>query len=142
MDEFNDDEDGEEVDMGKQPVIRYLISQVRIGMDLTRIPLPTFILESRSLLEMYASFFSHPDVFCAIADKTSPRERFIQVVKWYLSCFHAGRKGTVAKKPYNPILGEQFHCLFDPTDGGDGSEYRINLDLNNNHKNPENVRKN
>lgn len=34
----------------------------------------------------------------------------IQVVKWYLSAFHAGRKGSVAKKPYNPILGEIFRC--------------------------------
>jgi len=25
-------------------------------------------------------------------------------------------KSSIAKKPYNPILGEQFHCLFDPTD--------------------------
>lgn len=117
MDEFSDCDDEEEVDMGKQPVIRYLISQVRIGMDLTRIPLPTFILESRSLLEMYAAFFSHPDLFTSIADKTSPRERFLQVTRWYMSSFHAGRKSEIAKKPYNPILGEQFHCIFDPTDG-------------------------
>lgn len=32
-------------------------------MDLTKIPLPTFILERRSLLEMYADFFCHPDLF-------------------------------------------------------------------------------
>lgn len=32
------------------------------------------------------------------------------MVKWYLSAFHAGRKGSVAKKPYNPILGEIFRC--------------------------------
>jgi len=41
----------------------------------------------------------------------------VQVVKWYLSAFHAGRKGSVAKKPYNPILGEVFYCHWDmPTD--------------------------
>ena len=32
----------------------------------------------------------------------------VQVVKWYLSSFHAGRKELVIKKPYNPILGEIF----------------------------------
>lgn len=37
----------------------------------------------------------------------------VQVVKWYLSAFHAGRKGSVAKKPYNPILGEVFYCHWD-----------------------------
>ena len=44
-------------------VISHLLSQVRIGMDLTRITLPTFILERRSLLEMYADFFAHSDIF-------------------------------------------------------------------------------
>lgn len=34
----------------------------------------------------------------------------VQVVKWYMSAYHAGRKSTVAKKPYNPILGEVFQC--------------------------------
>ena len=41
--------------------------QVRIGMDLTKIVLPTFILERRSLLEMFADFFAHPDLFVRYA---------------------------------------------------------------------------
>lgn len=45
-------------------IIGHLLSQVRIGMDLTKVVLPTFILERRSLLEMYADFFAHPDLFC------------------------------------------------------------------------------
>ena len=45
-------------------VISHLISQVKIGMDLTKVALPTFILERRSLLEMYADFFAHADIFC------------------------------------------------------------------------------
>jgi len=32
-------------------------------MDLTKVVLPTFILERRSLLEMYADYFAHPDLF-------------------------------------------------------------------------------
>jgi hypothetical protein len=36
----------------------------------------------------------------------------IQVVRWYMSTFHAGRKSPVAKKPYNPILGEIFQCWY------------------------------
>uniref|UniRef100_A0A914VFD3 Uncharacterized protein n=1 Tax=Plectus sambesii TaxID=2011161 RepID=A0A914VFD3_9BILA len=42
-------------------VLMHLLSQVSIGMDLTKVTLPTFILERRSLLEMYADFFAHPD---------------------------------------------------------------------------------
>ena len=44
-------------------LIMHMISQVRIGMDLHRVTLPTFILEKRSLLEMYADFLAHPDLF-------------------------------------------------------------------------------
>jgi len=44
-------------------VITHLLSQVKLGMDLTKVVLPTFILERRSLLEMYADFFAHPDFF-------------------------------------------------------------------------------
>lgn len=46
-------------------LIMHMLSQARIGMDLTRITLPTFILEKRSLLEMYAEFFAHPDLFAS-----------------------------------------------------------------------------
>ena len=44
----------------------------------------------------------------SISDMTTPQERMVQVVKWYVSAFHAGRKSEVARKPYNPILGEVF----------------------------------
>lgn len=94
-------------------VVTHLLSQVKIGMDLTKVVLPTFILERRSLLEMYADYFAHPDLFLRIADLKEPRERMIQVVRWYLSAYHAGRKSSVAKKPYNPILGEIFQCHWD-----------------------------
>ena len=59
---------------------------------------------------MYADFFAHLDLFVSISDQKDARDRMVQVVKWYLSAFHAGRKGLVAKKPYNPILGEIFQC--------------------------------
>lgn len=50
---------------------------------------------------------------CRIADLDSPRDRIVQVCRWYLSAYHAGRKSAVAKKPYNPILGEVFQCYWD-----------------------------
>ncbi|KAM5149105.1 oxysterol-binding protein-related protein 9 isoform 2-T2 [Mantella aurantiaca] len=108
-DDRDDDGEGESVEEHKS-VIMHLLSQVRLGMDLTKVVLPTFILERRSLLEMYADFFAHPDLFVSIGDHKDPKDRMVQVVRWYLSAFHAGRKGSVAKKPYNPILGEVFQC--------------------------------
>ncbi|XP_039276085.1 oxysterol-binding protein-related protein 9 [Nilaparvata lugens] len=94
-------------------VVTHLLSQVKIGMDLTKVVLPTFILERRSLLEMYADYFAHPDLFVSIADMKTERERMVAVVRWYLASYHAGRKSSVAKKPYNPVLGEVFQCHWD-----------------------------
>merc|ERR1719153_2102452 len=105
------DEEETELDMKNNgSVITHLLSQVRIGMDLTKIVLPTFILERRSLLEMYGDFFVHPEIFTDISSKSTPEDRMVQVLKWYLSSFSASRKGNNAKKPYNPILGEVFRC--------------------------------
>uniref|UniRef100_A0A915BG73 Oxysterol-binding protein n=1 Tax=Parascaris univalens TaxID=6257 RepID=A0A915BG73_PARUN len=111
-------DDTEESDVGNVQqqhgsVLMHLLSQVSVGMDLTKVTLPTFILERRSLLEMYADFFAHPDSFVIATDMTSPEERFISVVRYYLGAFYAARKSGVAKKPYNPILGETFRCRWD-----------------------------
>lgn len=122
---YEDDEEELESLETHGSVISHLISQVKIGMDLTKVVLPTFILERRSLLEMYADFFAHPDLFVSITDQPTQESRFIQVVKWYLSAFHAGRKSSVAKKPYNPILGEVFKCRWQiPNHASDSSNSR------------------
>ena len=44
------------------------------------------------------------------AEESDAKRRFMLIVKWYLSSFHTGRKGAIAKKPFNPILGEIFRC--------------------------------
>ncbi|KAJ6666453.1 hypothetical protein lerEdw1_020176, partial [Lerista edwardsae] len=116
-DEMTDTEDNQEDDLGvmedQRSIILHLISQLKLGMDLTRVVLPTFILEKRSLLEMYANFLAHPDLFLSITGGATPEERIIAFVEYYLTAFHEGRKGAVAKKPYNPIIGETFHCSWD-----------------------------
>ncbi|XP_006636415.2 oxysterol-binding protein-related protein 11 [Lepisosteus oculatus] len=109
-DAFADQEDDLGAVEEQRSVILHLLSQLKLGMDLTRVVLPTFILEKRSLLEMYADFMSHPDLFLAISDGRSPEERMVRFVEYYLTSFHEGRKGAIAKKPYNPIIGETFHC--------------------------------
>ncbi|XP_030644889.1 oxysterol-binding protein-related protein 10 [Chanos chanos] len=115
--EMTDSEENEEEDLGvledQRSVILHLLSQLKLGMDLTRVVLPTFILEKRSLLEMYANFMAHPDMFLAISMGATPEERMVRFVEYYLTAFHEGRKGAVAKKPYNPILGETFQCSWE-----------------------------
>nr|XP_046238565.1 oxysterol-binding protein-related protein 11-like isoform X2 [Scatophagus argus] len=107
---FTDKEEDLGVVEEERSVILHLLSQLKLGMDLTRVVLPTFILEKRSLLEMYADFMSHPDLFVAITNGSSPEDRMVRFVEYYLTSFHEGRKGAIAKKPYNPIIGETFHC--------------------------------
>ncbi|XP_075466026.1 oxysterol-binding protein-related protein 11 isoform X2 [Ascaphus truei] len=113
-DELEDTCDLTEDELGaveeQRSIILHLLSQLKLGMDLTRVVLPTFILEKRSLLEMYADFLSHPDLFLSIGTGSSPEERMVKFVEYYLTSFHEGRKGALAKKPYNPIIGESFHC--------------------------------
>ncbi|XP_044108555.1 oxysterol-binding protein-related protein 10 isoform X3 [Neovison vison] len=116
-DEKSDTEDKEETELGvmedQRSIILHLISQLKLGMDLTKVVLPTFILEKRSLLEMYADFMAHPDLLLAITAGATPEERVICFVEYYLTAFHEGRKGALAKKPYNPIIGETFHCSWE-----------------------------
>lgn len=97
----------------QRSVILHLISQLKLGMDLTKVVLPTFILEKRSLLEMYADFLAHPDLLLAVTAGATPQDRVIGFVEYYLTAFHEGRKGALAKKPYNPIIGETFHCSWE-----------------------------
>ncbi|KAM6893918.1 oxysterol-binding protein-related protein 11-like [Xenentodon cancila] len=125
-DELEDSFTDREEDLGvveeERSVILHLLSQLKLGMDLTRVVLPTFILEKRSLLEMYADFMSHPDLFVAIAEGSSPEDRMVRFVEYYLTSFHEGRKGAIAKKPYNPIIGETFHCSWRVPRTADGSK--------------------
>jgi hypothetical protein len=78
---------------------------------------------------MYSDFFAHPDLFLDIPDGNSPEERMIRALKWYLSSFHAGRKSSIAKKPYNPILGETFRCHWKvPSEKGNSSHPAVTVD--------------
>ncbi|XP_003371633.1 oxysterol-binding protein-related protein 9 [Trichinella spiralis] len=110
---YDDDAEDELEDTREHgSVIMHLLSQLSVGMDLTKIVLPTYILERRSLLEMYADFMSFPDLFERIADCELADDRMLAVVRWYLSTFYGGRRSGLAKKPYNPILGEVFACCW------------------------------
>jgi hypothetical protein len=50
------------LDENEGSIIISLISQLRVGMDLSRVTFPTFVLEPRSMLERITDFMSHPDL--------------------------------------------------------------------------------
>lgn len=103
-------------DSGVHVVLMHIISQLRPGADLSRVVLPTFILEPRSMLERITkyelcpwlgrqtapsrrawcptgltaacSFMCHPEMLLPIPKIDDPVERFVSVVKFYLSGWH------------------------------------------------------
>lgn len=58
------------------------------GQDLTRVTIPAFFLEPRSLLERMADTLMHPDLLLAAVKEDDPVERMKGLVKWFLSGFH------------------------------------------------------
>ncbi|XP_077787377.1 oxysterol-binding protein-related protein 5 isoform X2 [Podarcis muralis] len=87
-----------------------ILKQLRPGMDLSRVVLPTFILEPRSFLNKLSDYYYHADLLSQAALEEDPYCRIKQVLRWYLSGFYKKPRGI--KKPYNPILGETFRCCW------------------------------
>lgn len=104
-------DDIDEVDNEGQSILMGIISQLRPGCDLSKITLPTFILEKKSMLERITNFFQIPDLLLSANNEADDLQRFIKVTKWYLASWHIAPKAV--KKPLNPILGEVFACYWD-----------------------------
>ncbi|KAI0726030.1 Oxysterol-binding protein [Fomitopsis betulina] len=113
-----DPDDVSILDEEEGSIIKSLISQLRVGMDLSKVTFPTFVLEPRSMLERITDFMSHPDLVFGAEQEEDPEERFIRVLQYYLAGWHIKPKGV--KKPYNPVLGEFFRCRYDYPDGSQG----------------------
>ncbi|GAB1598485.1 Hypothetical predicted protein [Argonauta hians] len=100
----------EEVNEEDKSLIWSLLKQVRPGMDLSKVVLPTFILEPRSFLDKLSDYYYHADLLSEAVLNEDPYTRMKCVIRWYLSGFYKKPKGL--KKPYNPILGETFRCYW------------------------------
>ncbi|WFD33355.1 hypothetical protein MCUN1_000168 [Malassezia cuniculi] len=111
-------EDVEELDEESGNILLSLISQLRIGMDLHKVTLPTFVLEPRSMLERITDFLSHPDIIFGAGREPDAQKRFLAVLTYYMSGWHIKPRGV--KKPYNPVLGEFFRCSYDYPNGTRG----------------------
>ncbi|CAE7032030.1 hypothetical protein CFE70_004526 [Pyrenophora teres f. teres 0-1] len=111
-------EDETVMDSEQGNMLSHIISQLRPGADLSRVTLPTFILEPRSMLERITNFMAHPETLLPITEVQDPVQRFVAVTKFYLSGWHIKPPGV--KKPLNPILGEIFTGYWDYPDGTKG----------------------
>jgi len=81
----------------QKSVILPLLSKLKLGMDLTQVVLPTFILEKRSLLEMFADCMGHPQLFV-----------------WSVSFFHRSLFVVRSiRKSFGEINSYNFECFLD-----------------------------
>lgn len=96
-------------------LLRHILGSLRPGQDLTRVTIPSFFLEDRSLLEKLADMMMHPEEFIKVPELDDPEARMVQMAKWYLSGWHYKTVGV--KKPYNPIVGETYSCMWKHKNG-------------------------
>lgn len=110
--EDTDSSVGQEI-LAEEPksIILGILKQLRLNADLHRVTLPAFILEPRSLLERITDFMAFPHLLLHAPQNEDALQRFLAVVRYYLSAWHIRPKGV--KKPYNPVLGEFFRCQWD-----------------------------
>lgn len=94
------------------------ITNLRLGMDLTSITCPSFMLRPASQLEVQAEL-SQPTIHLfQLKDTSDAAERMLNVVQWILHGVSAlPQKGLDDLKPYNPVLGEEYHCQWNYDDG-------------------------
>lgn len=95
----------EQLEEQQGSILMSIIKQLRIGMDLSRVTLPTFILEPRSFLERMSDFFLqqelllkcvlvllHYRMYLLFSHRAplmdDPVDRLLAVVKWYLAGWH------------------------------------------------------
>ncbi|CAB1346231.1 unnamed protein product [Coregonus sp. 'balchen'] len=99
----------ETVSEENKSLIWTLLKQVRPGMDLSKVVLPTFILEPRSFLDKLSDYYYHADFLSEAAVEENAYNRMKKVVK--CSVFPPYENQGL-KKPYNPIIGETYRCMW------------------------------
>ena len=104
--------------LGEAPhpsVLGHMVKSLMPGQDLTRVTIPPFFLEPRSLLERMADLMMHPGLLPGLGAVADPLGRMACVLRWFLSGWHYSTPGV--QKPFNPIAGETFACYWQLPDG-------------------------
>ncbi|GJJ68231.1 hypothetical protein EMPS_00577 [Entomortierella parvispora] len=113
-DQFDDEGPAVEVPAEQKDSFRSFVSTLaQFSGDLSSLTCPSFLLSSVSLLEYSQYWGDHPKLFASISEGETPEERLLNVTRWFISTLfgsYSSRSTTAGmeKKPYNPILGEQY----------------------------------
>ncbi|KAF2121551.1 hypothetical protein BDV96DRAFT_564540 [Lophiotrema nucula] len=102
----------------------FLASIATIQGDLSNITAPPFVLGECSTVELPQYWVDHPLLFVAPAHGSTPEERALLVLKWFLGSLknqqYAGRdESEGVKKPLNAFLGELFLGSFQDEEVGE-----------------------
>jgi hypothetical protein len=99
-------------------VLFQFIKSLKPGMDMTSIMCPTFCIRPISFLEFLTIYTQPNSTLLHAASETNAEKRMIDMATWVLSTLTiTPQNGFAGIKPYNPILGEEFHCHWDHDDG-------------------------
>ena len=123
-----------------QSVLLQFIKQLAtVSTDLHQLSCPAVMLNGVSLLEYTKHWCDHPDLFVKISEGETPTgrcrrtifysilDRMIAIVRWFVSSLYGSfvgrtvKSGGFERKPYNPILGEQFICTWPDSDLGNST---------------------
>ncbi|GJJ74813.1 hypothetical protein EMPS_07171 [Entomortierella parvispora] len=114
----DDDSSSVEAPVGQKDSLRSFIGTLAsFSGDLSSLTCPSFLLSSVSLLEYSQYWGDHPKLFASISAGASPEERLLNCTRWFISTLNGSysARSTAAgmeKKPYNPILGEQYFATW------------------------------
>ncbi|XP_030649288.1 oxysterol-binding protein-related protein 5-like [Chanos chanos] len=106
--EEEEEEEMERVLEENRGVMWTLLSQLCVGMDPSKLTLPVFTLEPRSLLDRLSDYYGHTDLLSEAVGEENAYSRMKKVLCWYFSGFDKHPK--VLKRPFSPVLGETFRC--------------------------------
>ena len=98
-------------------LLRYVFCEIlaKRSRNIMEVSLPAFIVECRSLLEMFSDFV-RPGLLVEIALGSTAEERMLRTLKFYLAGFSKMRGlNNLAKKPLNSVKGECFRCKWKPS---------------------------
>ncbi|KAF9082253.1 glycerol ethanol, ferric requiring protein [Mortierella sp. GBA35] len=97
----------------KDSLSSFVATLASFSGDLSSLTCPSFLLSSVSLLEYSQYWGDHPKLFASISKGETPEERLLNTTRWFISTLYGSysSRSTTAgmeKKPYNPVLGEQY----------------------------------
>ncbi|OLY84921.1 Protein kes1, partial [Smittium mucronatum] len=108
-------------------LLSYFKSLLTFKGDIFSLTSPSYLLSGQSLLELSTHWGDYIQLLLEITHDMAPREKVLYISRWMVSQFKGsynpqptlGSRPGGVKKPYNPILGEQFHATFPSQKHGD-----------------------